>query len=157
MLERLRAILAEVDALAPRTLVVFAHRQHPNAVLARELTAALLARADKSLGAAIMATTGELVLGGSAVSPRERKGSVVRVGGASRYAEAVNVFCQLCVDHDLLVCVNAGERLWVPDCFYLLHISDKEPLYDRKQVVVCFFVVEICLRLRTGCGSEKNG
>ncbi len=55
--DRLRAVLVEAEPSAPRSPVVFAHRQHAAAVLGRDLAAALAARSDK----AIAALVGELL------------------------------------------------------------------------------------------------
>ncbi len=160
MQERLRAILAEVDvAVAPlRTTVVFAHRQHQNAVLARDVTAALVARSDKALGTAIVLAVGDLAALGC-VTPSERvgKGNVAGRASAARFAELSSIFCQLCLDYDLLVCVNSAERLWVQDCFYVLRNNEKEPLYDRKQVGLFVGVRVLVTRRPVGCCHAPDG
>ncbi len=165
----LRRVLGElVDSLSPpRTLLTYAHRTYPNAMLARDLLVTA-AKADKALHAGVQRVS----VACSVISPACAAAVTAAVGAhgfqslvrdtgltptisaakdsnktkATRLIETLHAFFQLCVQADLLTCVNVAERAFLPDCFYV--ISEREPPRDPRAELSTRRMLEVLNRMR---------
>ncbi len=102
-------VLKWACAECPSESVVFAHRLVSGCVLGRDLLQCL-ARADKSLLATVMTTTGTVIAN-------------INTNRAAKVLEAITLFLQKSLANRLLVGVNREETQIHADSFYLPHFD----------------------------------